>query len=110
MDYRDVILRSAGHDACTVRDQALGGHPDTDITAACKREQRALITLDLGFSDIRAYPPEEFAGIIVFRVHSQDRAYLIGVLRRGMPLFETEPLAQHLWIVEDGRVRIWHRW
>lgn len=105
-----VILLDAGHDASTVRDQALGGHPDSEVAALCRSEQRALITLDLGFADIRAYPPEERAGIVVFRVRSQDRAHLIAVLRRALPLFETEPLVEHLWIVEEERVRIWRRW
>jgi len=104
-----TILGDADHDACTVRDQALGGRPDRDVAATCKREQRALITLDLGFADIRAFPPEEFAGIIVFRVHSRDRDHVVAVLRRGLTLLESEPLVQQLSIVEDERVRIWER-
>ncbi len=31
------------------------------------------------------------------------------VLRRLMPMLVQEPLAKHLWIVEDDRVRIWDR-
>ncbi len=104
-----AILRGAGHDACTLRDQSLSGHPDAEISTACQREQRALVTLDLGFADIRAFPPEEFDGIVVFRVRSQDRTHVIEVLRRALPLLEVEELARHLWIVEDARVRIWER-
>jgi hypothetical protein len=33
----------------------------------CKREGRILLTLDLDLSDIRAYLPEEFPGILVLR-------------------------------------------
>jgi predicted nuclease of predicted toxin-antitoxin system len=66
-----AVLREEGHDAATVREQALAGRPDDDVASVCKRERRAILTLDLGFSDIRAFPPEEFAGLIVFRVGSQ---------------------------------------
>jgi predicted nuclease of predicted toxin-antitoxin system len=33
----------------------------------CTHEGRILLTLDLDFSDIRAYLPEEFPGILVLR-------------------------------------------
>ena len=104
-----MVLCQAGHDACTVREEALGGHPDEDVAAVCKREQRALLTLDLDFSDIRTYPPEEFDGLIVFRVGNQDREHLLDVLRKLLPMLAQEPLSKHLWIVEDDRVRIWDR-
>lgn len=68
-----AVLREAGHDAHTVREQTLGGHPDDDVAAVCKREQRALVTLDLDFSDIRSYPPEELEGLIVLRVRIWNR-------------------------------------
>ena len=35
-----AILREAGHDAHTIREQALGGHPDGDVATVCKRELR----------------------------------------------------------------------
>ena len=64
-------LRQAGHDAATVWDQSLAGSPDRDIAAVCQTEGRALLTLDLGFADIRTYPPERFPGPIVLRLRSQ---------------------------------------
>ena len=54
------ILRAAGHDAATVNDEALGGALDPDRAAVLKRDSRALVTLDLGFADIRSYPPGEY--------------------------------------------------
>lgn len=104
-----AILREAGHDAHTIREQALGGHPDGDVATVCKRELRALVTLDLDFADIRSYPPEEFEGLIVLRVGSQARDHVLNVIRKLVPMFANEPLAKHLWIVEDERVRIWNR-
>jgi predicted nuclease of predicted toxin-antitoxin system len=50
------LLRQHQHDALTVLDQQLGGHPDPDVAQVCLVERRALVTLDLDFSDIRHYP------------------------------------------------------
>ena len=45
----------------------LDGAPDSYISIVCRREKRALITLDTDFADIRAYPPQDFSGLIVLR-------------------------------------------
>ena len=52
------LLNAAGHDALTVLDQNLIGEIDRTIMDVCKQEERALITLDLDFADMRSYPPE----------------------------------------------------
>ena len=56
------LLRAAGHDAVTVNDQGVGGAKDPDLANLLQREQRAFVTLDSGFSDIRTYPPHEYSG------------------------------------------------
>lgn len=62
------FLRAKGHDALTVWDQGLRGRPDADIAEVCRSESRALVTLDVGFADIRAYPPQNYPGLIVLRL------------------------------------------
>jgi hypothetical protein len=54
-----------GHDAVTVGDEDLQGKPGCGIVAIVQRELRAFITLDLGFADIRSYPPSEFRGKVL---------------------------------------------
>lgn len=34
-----AVLTAAGHDACTVVEQQLSGHPDPIVAAACRSEQ-----------------------------------------------------------------------
>ena len=99
-------LRQAGHDTVTAHDQKLTGGSDPDLAAVCRREGRALVTLDLDFADVLTYPPDPSPGIVVFRGRRQDRPYVLTLLRRILPLFDTEPLKDHLWIVEETRVRI----
>jgi predicted nuclease of predicted toxin-antitoxin system len=99
-------LRQAGHDALTVADQGLGGQPDPLIADVCRREGRAMLTLDLDFSDIRVYPPGEYAGTIVFRPAVQTITNIRRLVRQAITLLPTEPVAGHLWIVDEGQIRI----
>ena len=100
------FLRDHGHDAVTVWDQGMRGTPDVTLADLCRAEGRALVTLDLDFADIRAYPPEEHPGLIVLRVTRQDRASLLEAIGRIVPLLEREALDRHLWVVEEQSVRL----
>jgi predicted nuclease of predicted toxin-antitoxin system len=97
---------SAGHDAHSVVQQALGGAPDARVIDICRREERALVTLDLDFSNILAYPPAKFAGIVVLRLSDQAHVTVESAIHRVLDLVPQEPLAGTLWIVEDRRIRI----
>jgi predicted nuclease of predicted toxin-antitoxin system len=100
------LFRQAGHDALTVYDQGLRGYGDDDVAEVCRQEGRALITLDLDFADVRTYPPSNYPGIIVLRIANQSRASVLRVLGRVLPLLDSEPVAGHLWIVDDYHARI----
>ncbi len=89
-----------------VGDQGLRGTPDANLAEACRAEGRTLVTLDLDFAYIRAYPPEEYPGLIVMRVARQDKASLMEALGRIVPLLEHEPLHKHRWVVDEQSVRI----
>jgi predicted nuclease of predicted toxin-antitoxin system len=99
-------LRQYGHDALTVFDQGLRGYGDSEVARVCQREYRAIITLDLDFSDVRAYPPANYSGIVVLRLADQSRAAVLRVMQRIIPLLDQELLAGRLWIVDEHRVRI----
>lgn len=79
------MLREAGYDAMTVVDQGLGGHVDSNIAEVCKSEGRALVTLDLDFSNVQVYPPEEYSGLVVLRVRQQDKPHVLGVFASAPP-------------------------
>lgn len=100
------LLTNHQHDTDTVADEGLSGSIDPELAQTCQREDRALLTLDLDFSDIRAYPPEDYPGIIVFRPAIQSITALLRLTTRVLVLLNQEPLAGHLWIVEDHQVRI----
>lgn len=101
-----LLLVNAGHDALTVLDQNLNGAADTRIATVCREEQRAIVTFDLDFSDIRKYPPSEYHGLVVLRLLRQDRDYVLDELTRLLPVLEQETLSGTLWIVDEDRIRI----
>jgi predicted nuclease of predicted toxin-antitoxin system len=100
------LLINAGHNAKTANAQQLQGAKDPVLIDVCRNEHCVLVTLDTDFSDIRAYPPEEFSGIIVLRVRIEAKHHVIKVFRSIIPLIGREPLIQRLWIVEETKVRI----
>ena len=100
------LLRQSGHDALSAVDQQLAGCPDVDVAAVCQAEERALVTLDLDFSDIRSYPPDDYFGIIVLRPGLQTISSIVRLTARAISLLGTEPLAERLWIVDEHQVRI----
>jgi hypothetical protein len=55
-------VANQGWDCLTVADQGFAGHPDSDIAEVCQTEGRILVTLDVGFADIRSYPPKGYSG------------------------------------------------
>jgi predicted nuclease of predicted toxin-antitoxin system len=100
------LLIAGAHDAVTVNDEGLQGTSDARLAEICQAEDRVLVTLDIGFADIRNYPPQSLPGLIVLRLGSLDRNHILDTMRRTMPLMGKEPLAQHLWIVEETQIRI----
>ncbi len=99
-------LRDSGYEADTVADEGLSGASDTVISDVLKQEQRALVTLDLDFSNIRAYPPVDYFGIIILRAHLQDKHSVLELARKFIPMLGIQSLQGSLWIVEPGRIRI----
>ena len=83
------MFRAAGHDTATVLDQNLGGAGDSDLASVCMREGRAIVTLDTDFADIRTYPPDAYAGLVVFRPSAQSRDH---ILRIGARLLNVLPV------------------
>ena len=101
-----AIFISAGHDAHSISEQALNGQPDARVIDVCRREQRALVTLDLDFSNILNYPPAGFSGIVVLRLANQAHPLVEAAIRRVVALLAQEAVSGALWIVEEHRIRI----
>jgi len=100
------LLRQSGHDVHTVFDEALNGEVDERIAETCQQEQRILITLDTDFSDIRAYPPRDYAGIVLLRPRRQSEPQILRLLEFMLSVLQTESIHGCLWIIEPAGIRI----
>lgn len=101
------LLKLAGHDVMTVRDQNLQGAPDETLFDVCAGEDRALITLDHDFGQVLRFPPERSAGLVILepgtRVTPQS---LLDRLQDFLSMADMQSPKGTLWIVEPGRVRV----
>lgn len=101
------LLRAAGHDVSTVREQNLQGAKDETLFDVCAREGRALITLDHDFGQVLRFPPEKSSGVVVLELGPRPNLQkLYDRLRGLLAVLDTQTLTGALWIVEPGRVRI----
>lgn len=99
-------FEDAGHDASSVVEQRLTGAEDSLIDETCRREDRILVTLDIGFGDIRTYPPKGSPGRILLRPRTQDKAHLLALLARVCDLLRENSPTSTLWVVDEEKVRI----
>ena len=107
LDYQTgEILTQSGHAAAEVEEEGLKGASDPAIAQAANSEGRCLITLDLGFANVLAFPPSEYSGLIVLRHPSPTRRRLLDLVRQVSRLVQSRDPTGQLWIVEPGRLRV----
>src|SRR5437016_124078 len=84
-----------GHEADTVPDQGLAGAADSSIRSHVLSEERALLTMDKGIADLRVYPPDQYAGIILFRPRTTGRNASLAFVRQHLPTRLQSELTGH---------------
>jgi predicted nuclease of predicted toxin-antitoxin system len=101
------LLRIAGHDVATVREQGLGGASDETIFQVCAAEGRVLVTLDRDFGQVPRFPPKQSAGIVVIELQGPASVTLLrNRLNDFLALAAGRPVSGELWIVGPGRIRV----
>jgi hypothetical protein len=76
------LLRDAGWNAIDVFELNLEGHPDENIFAAARKQDRILLTHDDDFLDDRRFPPRLSPGMVVLPgAQGDDRALLSAIYR-----------------------------
>jgi predicted nuclease of predicted toxin-antitoxin system len=99
-------LRVAGHEAETVSDEGLTGAPDAVILENVRREGYTLLTMNKGIADVRAYSPDRYAGIVLFRPSTSGRGAVRAFVRRHLPTILQIDLAGHLMVITDRSIRV----
>ena len=101
------LLREHGYEVEDVRDVLPNGADDATVAAHAKAGKLILTTRDFDFADIRNYPPQDYAGIIVLELPDDAVAAQVN---QALKFFASQPellarLNGRLAIVESWRVR-----
>ena len=99
-------LQAAGHTAATVAEEGLTGASDPALMERVRSEGRVLLTMDKGIANARAYPPQRYPGIILFRPRTSGRSGVLTFVRRHLPALLQADLAGHLLVVSEAGIRI----
>jgi hypothetical protein len=101
------ILSDAGHDVATVASQSLEKAADAKLIECCRRERRALVSLDLDFANPLYFRPSNYSGIAVLRLpRKPSHADLLQAVHTFAAGLVRENLDGKLWVVEAGRIRV----
>lgn len=104
--WAQEAFRQRGLNCPSVYDQGLRGADDEAVLKAAVAEQRILVTMDTGFGNVVAYPPERTAGIVVLRVPGRaSRALILTLIKAFLDAAYGREIRGRLWIVEPGRIR-----
>ncbi len=98
-------LRAAGHDATSIPEEQLTGAADGAVLAEIRRSGRAILTMDKGIADVRAYPPEQYSGIVLFRPPSAGRGVTLAFARRHLAQILERDLTGRLLVVTERGIR-----
>jgi len=103
-----ALLVSYGHVAIDVRDIGMRRAEDPEIANYAKQNGLCILTGDWGFSDVRVYPPQDYAGIAVLGLPARATgSQLLQVLRVLLERPDVISLLPgRLAIVESNRVRL----
>ena len=100
-------LRAASLDAQDVRDVGLRGAPDSAVFRHAVTSGLALITGDLGFSNLLHFPLGIHAGILVARIPNEVSTARVNELVLGaIQQLSGEDILGNLVIIEPDRIRL----
>lgn len=100
-----TVLRDAGHDVHSAVEEGLAGQADARVLEVAQEEGRILMSYDTDFADVRRYPPDSHAGIVVFRLRDQRWKALEAPVTRLLTEGALDKLERGLAIVTETRVR-----
>lgn len=99
-------LRQHGHDAMHLSDERLHQMLDGDILEKARRENRVLLTHDLGFGELLAASGGNLPSVIIFRLKDMRAAnvnrHLFSILKGQSDLLNTGAVLS----VSEQKVRI----
>jgi predicted nuclease of predicted toxin-antitoxin system len=101
------LLKQAGHVVEDVRDVGLRGRPDAEVFEGARARGLALLTGDVGFSNLLHFPLGTHSGIILVRLPNELPAQRVNhEILEALSALGDEEIRGNLVIIEPGRVRL----
>lgn len=99
-------LNNLGHDASSVVEEGLSGSDDSKLMAVVRTEDRAFLTLDKGVANLKKYPPQDYAGIVLFRPPGMGRGTVLEFVRRRLAATLPTIAPGALVVVNEHSIRV----
>ena len=100
-----ALLRRYGYEADRLYVEGLSGIDDAAVWRHVRQEKKFLITLDLGFSDVRRHRPGTHPGILLLRPRRKGRGSVMRVLRQVLAEGRLDALEGCLAVADESRTR-----
>jgi len=103
-----ILLREAGQDAVSVREQKMNGWKDHRLWDIVQQEGRFLITADKGFGDLRTYSPGTHYGVLILRPDEDGIRPVVDLLGQVMKNYALDDFHGSLVVATPRSIRIRH--
>ncbi len=100
------LLKQWGYEASLLTEHVAPTADDPDVLALAKKLQAVLFTVDMDFSNIKSYPPQDYNGIIVVRYQAQDEEKTSNALREVLQKFYPDDLGGVLVVIKGDRYSV----
>jgi hypothetical protein len=101
------LLSSKGYDTIHVKTSGLSGTKDLQLFIFAQQEQRIIISRDLGWANIKTYPPKTHCGLIILRFPFEATAIEIWqVVKRFIDRVDIPEIVGAIVIVDKNKFRV----
>lgn len=102
------LLNGKGYDTIHVKTSGLSGTKDPELFVFAQKEQRIIISRDLGWVNIKTYPPNTHCGLVVLRFPFEATAIEIRqVLEKFIDSVDMLEIVGATVIVDKNKFRVW---
>ena len=101
------LLNSKGYDTIHVKTSGLSGTKDPELFMFAQKGQRIIISRDLGWANIKNYPPNSHCGLIILRFPFEAVAMEIRqVVEQFIDCVDISEIVGAIVIVDKNKFRI----
>ena len=101
-----LIFEWMGHETKRVYEQGISGCSDKRLWQVVTKEKMLLVTLDLGFSDVRKFELGSHSGILLIRTDRPGGKNVGFILKRVLSEIVLETLRGCLVVADENKTRI----